>query len=210
MITLPKLTAAIASLSRDPSMNPVLAAATLKGRVKNIPEMLGQAFHESANLSVYTENLNYSADALIKSFSRSRISMEDAHRYGRQVGKPADQEAIANTVYGGTWGKRNLGNTQPNDGWHFRGVGPIQLTGRANITAFARWYGNPLLVNNPQVIAQDRTVGAAALIWYWTVRTRCNDAGNNVSEITRLVTGSPNQGYDQRLKLTRHFRELLK
>lgn len=210
MITLPKLTAAIASLSRDPSMNPVLASASLKGRVKNIPEMLGQAFHESANLSVYTENLNYSTDALIKSFSRSRISMEDALRYGRQAGRPANQEAIANAVYGGEWGRRNLGNTQPNDGWHFRGVGPIQLTGRANITAFARWYGNPLLVNNPQVVAQDRAVGAAALIWYWTVRTRCNDAGSNVSEITRLVTGSPSQGYDQRLRLTRHFRELLK
>ena len=209
MTSIPRLTAAIASLSRDPAMNPVLAAAIHKARIRNIPEMLGQAFHESANLSSYRESLNYSSDALIKSFGRTRISIDDANRYGRSVGKPADQEAIANLVYGGVWGKRNLGNVEPNDGWHFRGAGPIQLTGRANITAFASWMGRADLVLNPQIIAEDRSVGAAALIWYWTVRTRCNDAGTNVSELTRLVTGSPHQGYDQRLKLTKHFRNLI-
>jgi predicted chitinase len=42
--------------------------------------------------------------------------------------------AIANIIYGGEWGRKNLGNTQPGDGWRFRGGGLPQITGRANYT----------------------------------------------------------------------------
>ena len=208
-INLATLTNAIRSKSRDPEMTPILASTILSGGIKNIPELLGQAFHESGHLSVYTENLNYSADALVSKFSRSRISLEDADRYGRTSKHPADQRMIANTLYGGAWGKKNLGNTQPDDGWHFRGVGPIQLTGRANITRFAKWVGDLELIANPSRIATERATGAKALIWYWTIYKPCNEAGSNVAEITRLVTGSPRQGYDQRMALTKHFRSLL-
>lgn len=82
------------------------------------------------------ESLNYSVDALISKFSRDRISIEDARRYGRNdaTGQKANQQAIANCIYGGAWGLKNLGNTQPNDGWWFRGRSWPQLTGRANYT----------------------------------------------------------------------------
>lgn len=81
------------------------------------------------------ENLNYSADALAAKFS-GRISTADAQRYGRTSSHPANQQEIANRIYGGNWGAAKLGNTQPGDGWLFRGRGLCQITGRANYTKF--------------------------------------------------------------------------
>lgn len=100
-----------------------------------LDDWLGQMWVESAGFSTLVENLNYSVDALISMFGRHRISIADAQRYGRAPGRPADQKAIANILYGGEWGRKNLGNIGPNDGWENRGSGVKQITGLANITA---------------------------------------------------------------------------
>lgn len=76
-----------------------------------------------------TESLNYSAASLISKFS-NRISSSDATKYGRTAMHPANQEMIGNIIYGGEWGKKNLGNTQPGDGYKYRGRGLSQVTGR--------------------------------------------------------------------------------
>ena len=96
---------------------------------------LGQAHVESRGFSTLVESLNYSVEGLRATFGPHRISDADCERYGRKPGQPASQEAIANIVYGGDWGRRNLGNTEPGDGWRNRGSGVIQQTGRANIEA---------------------------------------------------------------------------
>ncbi len=94
---------------------------------------LATCFHESgATMHPISENLNYSVDGLLKTFSRERISEADARKYGRTTAHAANQQAIANIIYGGAWGLKNLGNTKPNDGWDFRGVGICQATGRRN------------------------------------------------------------------------------
>lgn len=64
-----------------------------------------------------------------------------------------------NAVYGGAWGARNLGNTQPDDGYTYRGRGPLQLTGRSNYQRYAGkvgadLVGNPDLANDPQTGAK--------------------------------------------------------
>ena len=108
---------------------PVLA----EGRV--LDDWLGQMWVESAGFSTLVENLNYDVVGLRKTFGQHRISDAECARYGRRPGHPANQEAIANIVYGGEWGRQNLGNTQPGDGWKFRGSGVKQITGRANTEA---------------------------------------------------------------------------
>lgn len=96
--------------------------------------ILASAWHE-AKLTPVRESLNYTPDRLLAVFGTKRISRADANRLGRTASKPADQKAIANLVYGGEWGRKNLGNIPgANDGWDFRGGGLDQLTGRANYT----------------------------------------------------------------------------
>jgi putative chitinase len=98
---------------------------------------LANVGHESLGLKKTVENLNYRSSALISQFGRHRISIADANRYGRSAdgSRPANQEEIANCIYGGPWGRLNLGNTQPGDGWKFRGEGLLQYTGRGNARA---------------------------------------------------------------------------
>jgi len=96
---------------------------------------------ESGGLTRLSESLNYSVQGLLGTFGRHRISEADARRLGRKSGERslplARQEELANLLYGGDWGRTNLGNTEPGDGWRFRGYGPKQLTGRGNCSRFA-------------------------------------------------------------------------
>lgn len=96
---------------------------------------LTQIAHESDDLRTLSENLNYKAEALVILFGRHRITSAQAEQFGRTAHHPADQEALANILYGGEWGRVNLGNTEPGDGYKFRGQGPKQITGRANARA---------------------------------------------------------------------------
>ena len=92
----------------------------------------GQLHHESGNFKLQRESLNYSVSGLLTTFSRNRISEVDANKYGRTLTQPANQVAIANILYGGEFGKKQLGNVKKEDGYLFRGGGFIQITGRAN------------------------------------------------------------------------------
>lgn len=142
-----------------------------------------QVSHESGFRPV-AESLNYSVAGLKQTFSASRISRAQCEALGRAPGRAADQQAIANAVYGGAWGATNLGNTQPGDGWRYRGRGLIQLTGRANYARTgAAWEADP-----DQVVTPAGSVHCA--IDYW--RTRGLNAAadaDDVTRVTRLING---------------------
>lgn len=106
------------------------------GDVRHLAYALATDFHETgAKMQPVEENLNYSTEALIAKFP-NRITASQAQQYGRNSKHSANQKMIANIIYGGAWGAKNLGNTKPNDGWDMRGRGLPQLTGRSNYTKF--------------------------------------------------------------------------
>lgn len=111
------------------------AAQTYGFKPLVLAHWLGQMHVESAGFTTMVENLNYSVDGLLKMFGRHRISEADARRFGRAPGRPANQREIANRIYGGEWGRKNLGNplSNPNAGWENRGSGFKQITGEANV-----------------------------------------------------------------------------
>lgn len=143
---------------------------------------LGQLHVESMGFKRTVESMNYSAERLISLFSRSRISIEDARKFGRVGSKPAHQNALANILYGGNFGRRRLGNTQPGDGWRFRGRGLIQTTGRFNYTALSRaMFGDDRLVVNPDALA-DYPLAAESAAWYWKWKDCNSPAARNDCE----------------------------
>ncbi|QCQ97771.1 glycoside hydrolase family 19 protein [Brevundimonas sp. SGAir0440] len=156
---------------------------------------LGQTFVESAGFTTREENLNYSVDGLLKMFGRHRISEADARKFGRAPGRPAHQNAIANIIYGGEWGRKNLGNTEPGDGWRFRGGGEKQITGRAN-------YREAWHEHDPDTLRTDPVASARAAANFF-VKHGCIAPAlrDDVKGVTLKVNGGTN-GLDARIAAT--------
>lgn len=84
---------------------------------------------------------------------------------------------------------RDLGNTQPDDGFRFRGRGIIQLTGRANYSKAAKALGIDL-IGNPD-LASDPSVAIKIADWYLADRKGSVNAlqRNDFSALTSSING---------------------
>ena len=146
-----------------------------------LAHFIGQGLIETGWLRHAEENLNYSEQGLIATFSVYRNNPALARQHAR---KP---ELIANTAYGG-----RMGNTQPGDGWKYRGRGFIQLTGRNNYTRYAEVAGIDL-VNDPDIIRRDlkKSIEVAAAFWKANDLNRWADQ-NDAAKVSRGVNrGNP-------------------
>lgn len=170
---------------------------------------IGQCAHESGDFKVLQENLNYKSDALMKLFSRPRISEEDCKKYGRrdEIKQRADQDAIANLIYGGDFGRKNLGNTEFGDGAKYKGRGLIQLTGKANYAKAGDALGVDLL-SSPELVAQPEYAALTAG-WFWNSRSLNTFADSgDIEGMTKKINGGT-IGLDDRKKHIVHALEIL-
>jgi len=159
--------------------DPFLSVTSQNG----VAMLVSQLAHESGGFSAVVENLNYSVEALS---GMSRFTKTQAKAYGRSAKQKANQEAIANIMYGG-----RMGNVQEGDGWLFRGGGPLQLTGRANYTAWGKTIGRTA----EQAAAYVRTPegGVSAALWFWRVNGLLVPASRaDVSACTKIINGGYN------------------
>ncbi|WP_422096899.1 glycoside hydrolase family 19 protein [Variovorax sp.] len=132
----------------------------------DLVDFLPNILHESAMLERMEESLNYTPEGLLATFGPARISPAQAQALGRIPGKQAaDQRAIANVVYGGDWGRKKLGNVGPNDGWTYRGRGPIGITGFDNYRRVGDLIGQNL-VGIPDLLSQPRFALDACIAWW--------------------------------------------
>lgn len=140
-----------------------------------VHEFLANLLHESKEFKDMEEGLNYSVAGLLLNFKRHRITEAQAEAYGRIDGRqPANKQMIANIIYGGDFGRMELGNTQPGDGWLFRGGGAIQLTGRKNVTLFTDFYNKLMNTSyTPEQMADllrtDMGIGIHAACWFFAI-----------------------------------------
>jgi putative chitinase len=82
-----------------------------------------------------------------------------------------------------------MGNTQPGDGWRFRGRGLMQLTGRANYERFARLTGATL--DDAFLASLTTPLGAAESAAHFWAAAGCNDAADagDIARVRRIVNG---------------------
>lgn len=107
-----------------------------------------------------------------------------------------DPRQFFNAVYGGAWGKSNLGNTEPDDGYNLRGGGLIQLTGRDNYETIGQDIGVDL-VNNPNLLVEDVEVSAKAAVAYMLRRFK----GGDFDDMKKAVGVSMGEPDDEKNRL---------
>ena len=159
-----------------------------------LAHFLAQCAHESGNFKHLRENLNYSAEGLIKVFPKY-FSKETALWYAR---KP---EAIANVVYGSRMGN---GDKNSGDGWRFKGAGYLQLTGRVNFKAFSDHIGDANIMIDSDLVATKYPLTSAA--WFFETKKLwkiCDEGlhADVVKKVTLRVNGAYN-GLSDRLSKT--------
>jgi len=150
-----------------------------------VAAFLAQCGHESGGWTVFEENLNYSAQGLNNTFKKYFPTLESATPYAR---KP---EMIANKIYANRMGN---GAPESGDGYRYRGRGPIQLTGKANYTSFAKdmfddWEN---LLDNPDWVTYDKSFALMSAIWFWNTNKLNVQADNGD---IKLMTKKINGGY---------------
>lgn len=156
------------SISNDQKMgvDAILAAAS-HHPISWLAYELATAFHETGGkMAPNRENMNYSVAGLRGTFGRHRISDQQCRDLGRTKTRPADQQAIANIVYGGEFGRTYLGNVQPGDGWKYRGGGMCHNTGRRNakkadddMGLCGAYLANPDLILDIDIAAREMVTG---------------------------------------------------
>ena len=161
---------------------------------EDLSAFLGQILHESDGLTRLEENLSYSAERLTVVWPNRFPTKADAQPYAR------NPEALANKVYGG-----RMGNTDPGDGWKYRGRGPLQVTGRDNYRSVGGIVGQDLEAM-PELLEQPRFALEACIAW-WEDRIPDELLGDP-EKTTRRVNGGL-IGLAHREELTNAAREAL-
>lgn len=165
-----------------------------------LAHFMAQIAHESNNFIAIRENLKYSANGLMKTFSRFFPTIEIAKKYEFQP------ERIANLVYGNRMGN---GNELTGDGFRFRGRGYIQLTGRNNYKNFSEYIKEDCIIN-PDLVATKYPLDSA--LWFFDknkIWELCdNQTPEAVTVLTRRINGGTNGLADRQAKF-RTFMSLL-
>jgi len=138
---------------------------------------IGQCAHESGNFKTLQENLNYSAEGLMKTWPSRFATKEIADQYARQPAK------IAGKVYNG-----RLGNTSEEEASMYLGRGLIQLTGRENYANCGTALGIDL-IGNPTLLIEPKYAALSAG-WFWNKKGLNSLADTaDIETMTKRING---------------------
>jgi putative chitinase len=157
-----------------------------------------QTSHETGGFKAFSENLNYSAQGLQGIFGKYFPgTLEES--YARQP------EKIANRVYASRMGN---GDEASGDGWKFRGRGALQLTGKSNYEAFAKYLGNNEVLENPDLVATKYSFESAMFFFernkLWAICDQgINDAA--ILALTKRINGGTHGLEDRKAKTYKYY-----
>jgi len=163
-----------------------------------VAAFISQCAHESRDFTALEENLNYSQQALERVFGRYfGPGKRNAAEYAR------NPEKIANYVYMDEFRSKSgaLGNTQPGDGWRFRGRGLKQLTGRNNYARFAKDYD--MTPEQASDWIETKEGALASALWFWNTNNLNPVADTGaVAALTKRINGGDIGLADRRLRFS--------
>ncbi len=165
----PTSEAKVPPINQDVQKNLEMVKAAMEKRgmtdPKYINATLANVMKETGG-KVVEENLNYgkTSNDRIRTIFGSRASGKTDQELDA-IKK--DPKQMGEMMYGSTTKiGQQMGNTEPGDGFKYRGRGNIQLTGKSNYAAASKAiYGDNRLVDNPDLV-NDPAVAAEVTAWY--------------------------------------------
>lgn len=151
---------------------------------KELANFMGQMQVESHGFTKAHENLHYSGQNVFNALHKRHPEMTRGDADAIAKGGP---EKVAEAIYGG---RRDLGNTEPGDGWKFHGRGFVQLTGHYNYERYGKALGLDL-VNHPD-LAADPANAAKIAVQYWKETVVRQGHQTDVTQATRDINGGSN------------------
>lgn len=150
-----------------------------------IAHFVAQVMHESGALTIQFENLNYSPERLPKVWPSRFLPKGPLN----PIEFAYNQEKLANEVYGG-----RMGNSNPGDGFLYRGRGLLQLTGKDSYSEATN------ILRESDSNAPDFTeVPDAVIDMQWCLRVAasewsskgCNEAADQdlINTVTKRING---------------------
>jgi putative chitinase len=153
-----------------------------------------QTAHESGNFKAFSENLNYSAEGLLRIFPKY-FDQATANKYARQP------EKIANRVYANRMGN---GDEASGSGWLYKGRGALQLTGKSNYKDFTDWLGKTI---DPNAVADEYAFESAKYFFdknkLWAICDKGVDDAT-ILALTKRINGGTH-GLDDRKAKTKLY-----
>ncbi|MDO9177736.1 MAG: glycoside hydrolase family 19 protein [Agitococcus sp.] len=157
-ITAQHLKTIMPKCNTDQWLNPLNQAMTQFeiNTSSRIAAFLAQVAHESAETTVLSENLNYSALRLTQVWPHRFSTLAVAQNYAK------NPEKLANFVYAGRGGN---GNKASGDGWRYRGRGLFQLTTKDNYRFVGQALALPLVDKPDLLLSPEVAALTAAQFW---------------------------------------------
>jgi putative chitinase len=152
---------------------------------------MAQVSHECCAGRLVREDMNYHAEQILEVFGvghhSAKVTPAEADRLAHHP------EALAERVYGlgNPVMAKKLGNTQPGDGYRFRGNGMLQLTGRDAHARIGRLIGVDL-ENHPEQLADPSISFRVAVAEFVKLKCLAPAAADDIVAVTRQVNGGRN------------------
>lgn len=175
---------------------------------EKLANFLGQIAHETGVFELDKENLNYSISGLLKIFKKYFLTEEIAKKYAN---KPI---LIANKVYANRMGNRD---ELSGDGWKYRGVGSLQLTGKTNYKDFSNWLNIDKELTTEDIA--NNYFWESGLYYFsknklWDIASKVDDL--SIIKLSKAINlGNPNSkatphGLQDRIEKTKKYYNLIK
>lgn len=144
-----------------------------------LAHFLAQAFHETGDLTILTESMNYSADRMTQVWPGRFPTIAAASPYAH------NPKALAERTYGGRMGNGPEGS---GDGFAYIGRGMIQCTGKESYAEFGRKLGIDLVGNPDLAASPEWTLKIALAEW---VQKGCNAKAdkNDIYGVSVAING---------------------
>lgn len=147
-----------------------------------IAHFMAQVCHESDGFTIDAESLSYTSPSrLMMVWPKRFTTIEFAQQYINNAKK------LANYVYSNRMGN---GGPETNDGYNFRGRGPMQTTGRENYARMSnKIFNDDRLLTNPDLLS-DLQYGIKAALIEWK-ESNCNAMADtdDIHKVTVCING---------------------